>query len=149
MSNKIKYLFFGEFILTIPIMLRPRLSRLDLVIVPNSIWRRNQILVLILPCVKRHSLGLGWCGVMIAAYCYHVLSFPCCCFLCCHSHGSDTLNKRETSQVLTSLSFMTEKLGRWEMILMMYIYVYTETFYLYYTFIFIICMDTSCQLIHK
>ena len=104
MSNKIKYLFFGEFILNIPIMLRPRLSRLDLVIVPNSIWRRNQILVLILPCVKRHSLGWCWCGVLIAAQCYHVLSSPRCCFLCCHSHGSDTLNKRETSQVLTSLS---------------------------------------------
>ena len=104
MTNKIKYLFFGEFILTIPIMLRPRLSRLDLVIVPNSIWRRNQILVLILPCVKRHSLGWCWCGVLIVAYCYHVLSSPRCCFLCCHSHGSDTLNKRETSQVLTSLS---------------------------------------------
>ena len=103
-TNKIKYLFFGEFILTIPIMLRPRLSRLDLVIVPNSIWRRNQILVLILPCVKRHSLGWCWCGVLIAAQCYHVLSSPRCCFLCCHSHGSDTLNKRETSQVLTSLS---------------------------------------------
>ena len=149
MTNKIKYLFFGEFITNIQIILGP--------LITAGSGYRPELNLKTEPDTCSNSpvySNIARCGVLV--WCLDsspVLSCsqsPRSCFLCCHSHGPDSLNKRETSQVPDFFIFMTEKLGRWEMILKMYMYVYTQIDILSILLSFLfICMDTSCLLIHK